>query len=113
MEEYHLKKLKKYWNKLYENKNHKYGIKNLKLNTKFYKDIYIMFDENPINLYTIENIMENIKPSKTSFDYYQKKEFFEIIKFLQVSKESHKYQKQYILCKKNGYNLKNYFEIIY
>jgi len=113
MEENHLKKLKKYWNKLYESKSNKYCLKNLKLNTKFFKDAYNMFNENPLNLYVIENLIEKSKPPKNNFDYYQKKEFFEIITYLQVSKELYKYKKQYEFCKKNNYDLKNFIDIIY
>jgi hypothetical protein len=108
-----MEKLKKYWNKLYNTKKHKYTLKNLKFNCLFYKEAYDMFNKNPLDLYTIEYLMNNINPNKNKFDYIQKKQFFEIIKYIENSKEFKKYQKQYTFCKKNGIDISNFIEIIY
>jgi len=113
-EEYRLKKLKKYWNKLYYGVHeHKYNLQNLRMNTGFCKDIEKMFEDNPLNLYTIEHMMHNLRPSKKKFDYIQHKEFFEIIRMIVTTKEYHKYQKHYKLCKSKNIEIKDFVEILY
>lgn len=112
-EKEHLDKLKKYWKKLNNSYKHKYNLTNLKFNCFFHKEAYDMFDKNPIELSTIEYLMKNISIDKNKFEYIQKKEFFEIINYLQTSKEFKKYRKQYYFCKKIGLDLSNFKKINY